>query len=106
MSEGNSHYLMAIGRHDGGSVIESLDDLMREVNRAVLTTGKKGEVTVKMAVEPNGEKGVKVGFTTSSKIPAVEHGESFYFVNNQLDLLRDPPKGEERFLLHMDGGKS
>ncbi len=57
MSDGNSHFLMAIGRIDGGHAIEVADEQLRDVISAVTRTGKKGTVTVTLEISPNGETG-------------------------------------------------
>ena len=54
MSDGNSHFLMALGRIDGGLAIETADDLLRQVIAAVHRTGKAGKVTIEIAIGKNG----------------------------------------------------
>lgn len=102
MGEGNSHFLMALGRHDEGSVVETADEALREVVAQVMRTGKKGSVTLTMEVEPNGQKGLEVSCKLSAKAPQLAFGKSFYFTNNNGDLTRTPPRGEEAQLLRME----
>ncbi len=66
MSDGNSHFLMAIGRIDGGLAIETADQALKDVIAAVQRSGKKGSVTVSLDVSPNGE----MGFAASAKVTA------------------------------------
>ena len=66
MDHGNSHFLMAIGRIDGGLPVETADAHLRDVLDAVRRTGKKGSVTVTLEVAPNGE----FGFAASCKVTA------------------------------------
>lgn len=91
MSEGNSHFLMAIGRHDGGSVIETADEQLRDVVQAVMRTGKKGTVTLVLEVDANGDKGLKASCKVASKAPSVSFGQAFYFTDMNGDLTRNAP---------------
>ena len=91
MTDGNSHFLMALGRHDGGHVVETADQQLRDVIASVLRTGKKGSVAITMAVAPNGETGLEVSCKVSAKAPDVEFGKSFYYMDRQGDLTRQAP---------------
>ena len=42
----NSHVLMALGRHDGGSLIENADEALTKIVRDVVRYGGKGKLTV------------------------------------------------------------
>ena len=99
MSDGNSHFLMAIGRHDGGQVIETADQQLREVIAQVQRTGKKGTVGVTLNITANGELGLKVSAKVSAKAPEVDFGESFYFADRQGDLSRTSPDFTEQLEL-------
>lgn len=88
---GNSHFLMALGRHSEGHVVETLDDMLRDVNAAVLRTGKKGTITLKLTVSPNGDKGVEVNFDADAKAPRLSYGKAFYFKTDEGDLTREAP---------------
>ncbi len=107
MSDGNSHFLAAIGRIDGGHAIEVADERLREVIQAVTRTGKKGEVTVTLQVGPNGDKRDKgpAGFAVTAKVtakaPQLSFGQSFFFADPNGDLTRTPPKGADRSLFNM-----
>lgn len=91
---GNSHFLMALGRHDGGGVVETADEALREVISAVLRTGKKGKVSITMDVSPNGERGLEVSCSVAATAPRVAFGKSFYFQNESGDLTREAPSRE------------
>ena len=105
MSDGNSHFLMALGRHDGGGVVETADEQLRDVIRAVMHTGKKGAVTITMDVAPNGERGLEVSCKVGAKAPNVEFGKSFYFRDQHGDLTRNPPQQEFENLTQFPKGK-
>lgn len=105
---GNSHFLMALGRHDAGGVVETADEALREVISAVLRTGKKGKVAISMEVSRNGENGLEISCSVSATAPRLSFGKSFYFSNEQGDLTRDAPSRELN-LTHprfMKGGRS
>jgi hypothetical protein len=89
---GNSHFLMALGRHDAGGVVDTADEALREVIRAVLNTGKSGNVTIKMVVAKNGDKGLEVSCEVAAKAPRLAFGKAFYFTNGNDDLVRDAPR--------------
>lgn len=100
MAEGNSHFLAAIERIDGGHVIETADDQLREVVSAVNRTGKKGTVTVTLEVEPNGEMGFAATAKVSAKAPQLSFGKSFFFQGPGGDLTRTPPDYVQKALLN------
>lgn len=102
--DGNSHFLMAVGRHDEGHVIETADTKLREVIEAVQRTGKAGSVSVTVSVKGNGELGLKVGAKVTAKAPDLEFGEAFYFTDRQGDLSRTPPQFTEE--MKLDGEKA
>tara|TARA_R110002051_G_scaffold325869_1_gene432646 strand:+ start:3263 stop:3589 length:327 start_codon:yes stop_codon:yes gene_type:complete len=89
MSDGNSHFLMAIGRIDGGMAVETADEQLREVLNAVNRTGKKGTVTVTLEVQPNGETGFAASAKVTAKAPALDFGQSFFFMGRDGDLTRE-----------------
>lgn len=91
MSDGNSHFLMAIGRIDGGLPVEIADAQLREVIAAVQRTGKKGTVSVTLEIAPNGELGFAASAKVAAKAPQVSFGQSFFFVDRVGDLTREAP---------------
>ncbi len=91
MSEGNSHFLMAIGRIDGGLGIEAADAQLRDVVEAVRRTGKKGAVSMTLEVAPNGEMGFAASLKVTAKAPNVQFGQSFFFQDRDGNLTRSAP---------------
>jgi hypothetical protein len=98
--DGNSHFLMAVGRIDGGLGIETADAQLRTVLEAVRRTGKKGSVTLTLEVAPNGEMGFAASVKVTSKAPNVQFGQSFFFQDRHGELTRSAPE------LQLDGFKS
>lgn len=99
MSDGNSHFLAALGRIDGGHAIEVADEQLRQVTQAVTRTGKKGTVTVTVEVSPNGEQGFAVTAKVAAKAPQLQFGQSFFFMGRDGDLTRTPPEYIQSSLL-------
>lgn len=99
MTDGNSHFLMAIGRIDGGLPVETADQQLREVIAAVQRTGKKGSVTLTLEVAPNGEMGFAASAKVSAKAPNVDFGKSFFFMGRHGDLTRESPDMQQLGLM-------
>lgn len=91
MAEGNSHFLMALGRIGGGLGVEVADAQLRDVLEAVRRTGKKGSVSVQLEVAPNGELGFAASVKVTSKAPNIQFGQSFFFSDRNGDLTRESP---------------
>lgn len=91
MSEGNSHFLMAVGRVDGGLAIETADARLRDVIAAVQRTGKKGTVTIALEVAPNGEFGFAASAKVTAKAPELNFGQSFFYADRAGNLTRQAP---------------
>lgn len=102
MSDGNSHFLMALGRHDGGHVVETADEQLRDVIAAVMRTGKKGSVTIQLNVEANGEQGLQTSFGVKANAPQVQFGKSFYYSDKNGDLSRQPTDYVQQSLLKQE----
>ncbi|MBN2759491.1 MAG: hypothetical protein JXQ79_03240 [Rhodobacteraceae bacterium] len=99
MSDGNSHFLMAIGRIDGGLAIETADSALRDVIAAVNRSGKKGSVTLTLEVSPNGEMGFAASAKVTAKAPQVNFGQSFFFMGRNGDLTREAPNMQQLGLM-------
>lgn len=97
--DGNSHFLMAIGRIDGGLAIETADAALRDVIAAVQRSGKKGAVTVTLEVAPNGEMGFAASAKVTAKAPQVNFGQSFFFMGRDGALTREAPNMQQLGLM-------
>lgn len=91
MSDGNSHFIMAVGRIDGGLPVEVADQQLRDVIAAVQRTGKKGSVTVTLEIAQNGEMGIASTAKVTAKAPLISFGQSFFFTDGQGNLTRTAP---------------
>ncbi len=104
MSEGNSHFLMAVERIDGGMVVETADQALRDVIQAVQRSGKKGSVTLTLEISPNGEMGFEANAKVSAKAPQVQFAKSFFFMGRGGDLTREAPNMQQLGLMHPSKG--
>lgn len=102
MSDGNSHFLMALGRIDGGHAIETADEQLRDVITQVNRTGKKGTVTVALEVSPNGETGFAATAKVTAKAPNINFGQSFFFMGRDGNLTREAPNYVQQSLLKQE----
>jgi hypothetical protein len=91
MSDGNSHFIMAVGRIDGGLPVEIADQQLRDVIAAVQRTGKKGSVTITLEVAQNGEMGIASTAKVTAKAPQISFGQSFFFTDREGNLTRNAP---------------
>lgn len=94
----NSAILMALGRHDGGALIENADEMAAQVARDVIRYGQKGSVTITLTFAPNGEgTAIKLSAAVKSTAPKRPQGEAFYWVTDDGGLTRTPPKDDDLF---------
>lgn len=81
-----------------GKVATSLNEKFNEVLGAVLETGGKGELTVKLFIKPSkmGMGGavveVELDHDVKLKKPELEIGRSFFFVSREGVLTREDPE--------------
>lgn len=94
MSDGNSPFLMALGRLDDGLLIERLDEAITRVGGAVRRTGKAGSVTVTISLKPNGPNALLASGKHKVTEPVLPSGESFFYLDANDELTRTPPKDE------------
>lgn len=82
-----------------GRVVEAASEQLAEVVKAVLDTNKKGEVTLKLQVSPQGkgDNAVIVSAKLSSKAPQADLPDALFFADLDGDLLRDDPTQTRMF---------
>lgn len=91
----NSSVLMALGRHDGGSLVENADELLKECVRDVVRYGQKATLTITLSIAPNGESALKLSASVKATLPKRPQGEAFYWPDAEYGLTRTPPQDEE-----------
>lgn len=86
-----------------GAVASDCNAKFNEVLKAVLDTGGKGELTIKLTVKPSkmGMGGAVIEVETAHeckvKKPEFDVGRSFFFVTRQGELTRDDPAQVDMF---------
>lgn len=88
-------------------VVSELDSALREVNEAVIDTGKPGEITLKIKIKPMKGDSAQVTLTpnVSFKKPRADLPDGIFFLTGDGDLVRNDPDQKEMFAPAMDGGK-
>ena len=94
----NSSILMALGRHDGGALIENADELLKNCVQDVVRYGQKATLTITLVISPNGENALKLMANVKASMPKRPQGEAFYWPAEDGSLTRQPPKDEDLFL--------
>lgn len=77
---------------NAGRTVDNLTEKLAEVTNAVLQTGKKGTLTLKIEVSKNSEHSVSLNENVDIKVPELSRGTAVYFKNNNGDLMRDDPR--------------
>ena len=78
---------------DGGSVNEEATHQLRLVVRAARVAGKKGTLTIKLDVEPDGRQFV-ISAKVDAKCPVPAPGITMFFADDDGDLQRSDPRQE------------
>lgn len=93
-----------------GQVATDIDAKFAEVVKAVVETGKPGELTVKLKVKPSrmGMGGsvieVELDHDAKNKVPEVDIGRSVFFVDKSGKLTREDPAQAAMFV--QEGAKA
>lgn len=83
-----------------GRVVDQATEQLANVVRAVDRTGKPGEVTIKLTIEPEKGGGSQktIGAKVTSKAPVEDLPKGLFFSNVEGDLLRSDPAQQEMFV--------
>lgn len=90
-------FLSALTEAQDGLVVHTLDQRFAELREAVLSHKSKGSITIKCVVTPSkrNERGevimVELDFLCDVKKPALQPGNSSFFVDDDGNLCRNPP---------------
>jgi hypothetical protein len=82
-----------------GRVVEAASDKLAEIVRGVLDTNKAGEITIKLAVKPQGkgDNAVIVSAKITAKVPQADLPDALFFADLEGDLLREDPTQQRMF---------
>lgn len=90
-------FLSALTDAQDGLVVHTIDQRFAELREAVLGLKKKGSITIKCEVAPAkvNERGevimVDLDFTCEVKKPALQPGNSTFFIDDDGNFCRTPP---------------
>ncbi len=77
---------------DRGRVHDQASTMLRDLIAAVADTGRKGTLTLTIALKPMKAEGrVTATAAVSVKAPAPEPRESIFFIDDEHNLVRDDP---------------
>jgi hypothetical protein len=76
---------------DDGKFHEQLCDLWPKVTQAVMETGKKGSLTIKIAASKNGKMAIVTSIATIS-VPAPATEQTMFYVDKQGHTIRHDPE--------------
>jgi hypothetical protein len=103
-------FLTTIAAMNGGTVMNDLDDALREATKAALDAGAKSKVTLELVISPNGTGAgetplLKVEDKIKVSVPKKPRQPSVFFGDDEHNLTRRNPNQEEMKLTGLDGGK-
>jgi hypothetical protein len=78
----------------GGQTYDDLTLQLGELVNAVIEHRKAGELTLKLAIAPNGEGSVKIKDKVTVKSPEPTRGETLFFTTSSGSLVRNDPRQE------------
>lgn len=78
-----------------GTLLEQLAEEQKDVVDAVMETGKKGEITVKLTYTPEGQGQITIAADLKAKKPQLPRGKSLFFVTPERNLSRQDPRQQE-----------
>lgn len=81
-----------LGQMNAGRTVDNLTEKLAEVTDAVLLTGKKGSLTLKIEVSRNSELSCSFNENVDIKVPELSRGTAVFFKNPAGDLVRDDPR--------------
>lgn len=77
-----------------GAAVEELDSSILHACQQAIAKDGKAEVTLKLAILPNGEDGVEIHTTVGCKTPTTRHAKTFLFVDGDGEItVTDPKQG-------------
>ena len=90
-----SNFADVLGKLEDGIAFEEMNSALQELVQAVMMHRKAGEITLKLAVAPNGETAVSVKAKITAKVPEGARGVTVFFASPSGQLLRKNPNQPE-----------
>lgn len=89
-AKATGNFIATLQNKTGGVSLGELDDALASLALAVQQTAKKGVLTLKLTLAPNGNS-IKIEDDLTVKTPKPTRGMSFAFVGPSGELLRNDP---------------
>lgn len=94
-----SPFLQILNRQDEGRVVEAMDEIIADINMAVIQCGGKGTATLKIITEANGDHGLTVTMEVTGTAPKRQFAKSFQFTDSKGRFTRQVPESVSDSLL-------
>lgn len=88
-------FVQVIGEFAEGRTNDELTAALAMLVQSVIACQKKGTLTLKIAVEPNGENTVRLVDSIEAKVPQKARGASIFFAGEDGSLLKRDPRQKE-----------
>ena len=75
-----------------GHLLDELADAQQQVVDAVMETGKKGQITITLNYNPEGQGQITIASDLKKKVPQLPRGKSLFFVTPERNLTRQDPR--------------
>ncbi len=97
----NTEFISMLTDIRAGSLCHELDEKLKPLVKAVLMTGKKGVLEIKISLKPDGIGRVCVSDVANVKMPSADMGNTRLFATEQGQLLADDPRQMHLPLSHV-----
>lgn len=80
---------------DKGKLFNEAQESLASVVAAVVSTGKKGKITISLSIQPGADETVVVSSDVTSKVPKPSKSGSTYYPSEDGTLTREDPRQPE-----------
>lgn len=84
-----------------GDLHDELSSALQELVQACQQTGKKGTLTIKLAIEPDGQV-LLITDDYDGKLPKPERSSSIFYADDDANLVRNDPRQQKLGLREAD----
>lgn len=88
-------FVQVVGEFAEGRTNDELSSALATLVQAVTATQKRGSLTLKLIVEPNGEQMIRLVDEITVKVPQRARGASIFFAGEDGSLLKRDPRQKE-----------
>ena len=76
---------------EGGQFVDELTNILPKITQAVMETRKAGALKISLKFSPTGRGSVEVDAEFDEKIPEHDRSSTTFFVDGELNLVRNDP---------------